>query len=85
MSLTDIPTDTFNQILADFCAEGWEIVSEYNGIDAWIDYGNVLLRKDDINLSFEWDNWYEGIIEGPEDLLQAVRIKYALPDRPLSS
>ena len=34
--------------------------------DAWLDYGSVKVRKGWIKLTFEWDNWSEGSIEGPK-------------------
>ena len=78
MPISDIPTDTFNQIIADLRSEGWETVSEYDGFDAWIDYGNIVLCKDSTRLVFEWDNWFEGVIEGSDNLLQELQLKYKL-------
>ena len=59
MLLSDIPTDAFNRIIAELRAAGWKQVKEYNGVGAWIDYGLVLLQKQGVRLSFEWDNWCE--------------------------
>lgn len=80
MILSDIPTDTFNQILADLCADGWKILREYDGIDAWIDYGNIELGKDELRLTFEWDNWFEGIIDGPDAFVEEIKQRYGLKD-----
>ncbi|MBC8139130.1 MAG: hypothetical protein H8F28_24925 [Fibrella sp.] len=79
MTVSDIPTDTFNRIITDLCSAGWETVSEYNGMDAWIDYGRIELRQGDASLIFEWDNWSEGAIQGPDHLLQSLKEEYALP------
>ena len=79
MLITDIPTETFNQILADLCADGWRVVSEYNGFDAWIDYGSVVLRRDGETLTFEWTNWFEGEVYGPDALILKLQEKYDLP------
>ena len=64
-TLSDIPTDTFNRIIKELLSQGWKKIDEYKGFDAWIDYGMVLLRKKNIKLKFEWDNWTEGEIYGP--------------------
>jgi len=78
MLITGIETHTFHQIVADLRSEGWETISEYDGFDVWIDYGKIVLRKDETDLTFEWDNWSEGEVAGPEKLLQALKEKYVL-------
>lgn len=78
MLLSDIPTDAFNRIIAELRADGWKKIKEYDGFDAWIDYGFVVLQKQGVRLTFEWDNWIEGSLEGPETQLQELKAKYAL-------
>ena len=78
MTATDIKTDTFNLIVKDFRSEGWKKIEEYDNIDAWIDYGMVRLKKENVVLKFEWTNWEEGSVEGPDDVVQAIRFKYDL-------
>lgn len=78
LTLSDIPTDTFNLIIKELCSQGWKKIREYNGFDAWIDYGMVVLRKKNIKLKFEWDNWTEGEIHGPDSLLQEIKERYHL-------
>jgi hypothetical protein len=78
MTATDIKTDTFNRIVKDFRSEGWKKIEEYDNIDAWIDYGMVRLKKGSVVLRFEWTNWEEGSVEGPEDIVQAIRSNYDL-------
>jgi YD repeat-containing protein len=77
-SIGNIKTETFNAILAELQEEGWSITYDYDGFDAWIDYGRVDLINDGIKLKFEWDNWSEGVIEGPEKLLLALKARYSL-------
>lgn len=64
-SILDIPTHRFNDLRAALVTQGWRQTYEYDGIDAWIDYGKVILKKESITLLLEWDNWSEGSIEGP--------------------
>jgi len=78
MIVTDIKTETFNQILKNLRSEGWKKVEEYDNIDAWIDYGMVLLKKKDLVLKFEWTNWDDGSVDGPDDVVQAIKSKYTL-------
>ena len=76
MVLSDIPTETFNQIIADLCTEGWTKSAEYAGMDAWIDYGMVVLKRGRDFLKFEWDNWSEGSIEGSDTHVQAIKDRF---------
>ena len=71
-TIKDIPTERFNQLMKDLKADGWRVTSEYSGIDAWIDYGCVHLRRGRSRLRFEWDNWTEGSVEGPLPLIEAI-------------
>lgn len=78
MKIEDIPTATFNLISDELVAAGWKVAEEYNGFDAWIDYGLLVLRKGDAVIRMEWDNWMEGSIEGPDDLLQEIQVRHSL-------
>ena len=71
-TIKDIPTEKFNGIIESLMNDGWKKTYEYNGYDAWIDYGKVKLRKDGFRLVFEWDNWTEGSIEGKPSQLDAI-------------
>jgi len=71
-TVTDIPTERFNALVAALVARGWEPESVYSGVDAWIDYGSLHLRKDGVVLKCEWDNWTEGSIEGPRATVEAI-------------
>jgi len=78
MTATDIKTDTFHRIVKDFRSEGWKKIEEDDNIDAWIDYGMVRLKKGNLVLKFEWTNWEEGSVEGPDDVVEAIRSTYDL-------
>ncbi len=70
--IENIPTEQFNALLDSMCAEGWRKKNEYDGFDAWIDYGYVELRKGKVKLTFEWTNWFEGTISGPPALIEPL-------------
>ena len=67
-----IPTSRFNEILAAYIGSGWEKQYEYDGMDAWIDYGRVDIEKGSGQLRFEWTNWLEGEISGPPNVLREI-------------
>jgi len=81
-SITDIPTDRFNQLLSALQADGWEKTYEYAGFDAWIDYGCIRLKKKGTKLKFEWDNWDEGSVEGPADAVQHLASQFGFQTSP---
>jgi len=70
-TIKDIPTDRFSSFIEELLSAGWKKAYVYEGFDAWIDYGKVKLKKDRIRLTFEWDNWTEGSIEGPANFIEA--------------
>lgn len=79
VQISSIKTDVFNRIINQLTAEGWQRKNVYNGMDAWIDYGRLDLVKDGAKkLFFEWDNWDEGLVQGPEDLLDRLCENYGL-------
>ena len=71
-TIIDIPTDRFNGLVKELNQEGWKNVYEYNGFDAWIDYGNISLWKNFSKLKLEWDNWTEGSIEGNKKIIAKI-------------
>ncbi len=71
-----IPTDTFNAIIGDLAREGWRKRYEYRGMDAWIDYGRIVLKRSGQRLVFEWDNWEEGSVEGKPEILAELAARY---------
>jgi hypothetical protein len=79
VTIKDIPTERFNALRAQLLSEGWAQTYEYTGIDAWIDYGCLKLRKGRDKLKLEWDNWTEGSVEGRQDLVAAIAEKIQVP------
>lgn len=78
-TIKDIPTDRFNALWQRLLADGWIQTYEYSGVDAWLDYGCVKLRKGPARLKLEWDNWTEGSVEGRRELIEAIGRRFDLP------
>ena len=81
-SITDIPTEKFNELILALQNDGWKKTYEYSGFDAWIDYGCVRLKKNGDRLKFEWDNWDEGSIEGPANVVKLVADRFGFQTSP---
>ena len=45
-TIKDIHTDQFNYLIKNFIDSGWKKIYEYDSIDAWIDYGEIDLKKE---------------------------------------
>ena len=43
-TIKDIPAEDFNQLVERLLRQGWCKTSEYDGFDAWIDYGRISLK-----------------------------------------
>jgi hypothetical protein len=78
-TIKDLPTARFNRLVEELVTTGWTKASEYNGFDAWIDYGRITLRKGAVRLKLEWDNWTEGSVEGPRRAIEEIEQEYSLP------
>lgn len=77
-TIKDIPTEQFNALLESLVSTGWRKSYVYDGFDAWIDYGQVKLKKGGAKLNCEWDNWTEGSIEGPSSLIEEIGKQHGL-------
>lgn len=53
---------------------GWITTYEYIGEDAWVEYARVDLRKGRNKLKLEWDPDSGGSIDGPQSVLEALRV-----------
>jgi hypothetical protein len=78
-TIKDIPTEKFNRLIKTLIDDGWKKTHEYVGFDAWIDYGRIDLRKKNRRLKFEWDNWTEGSVEGPREIVEIIGKESAMP------
>ena len=71
-TIKDIPTDDLRKLVAALRSAGWRKTAEYDGFDAWIDYGEITLRRGFQKLTVEWDNWTEGSVEGPRTTIEKI-------------
>jgi reverse gyrase len=76
--IENIDTDLFNEILKQFLDSGWLKIYEYEAVDAWIDFGKVKIKKDKTVLTFEWDNYMEGVIIGNKSEIDQVAKQFCL-------
>lgn len=74
-TINDIPTDQFNQIIESLVSSVWKKTYVYGRFDAWIDYGKVKLKGHGCRLTFEWNNWTEGSIEGQVNEIDKLAAK----------
>jgi len=76
--IDDIETDVFNSIIDDLIEQDWNAKNTYNEFNAWIDYGRIVLRRKGAKLIFEWDNWTEGVVKGPNEIVSRIASDYDL-------
>jgi hypothetical protein len=69
---TNIPTDLWNSIVQRFVNDNWEVTYKYFHFDAGIDSDFVLLEKENEELLFGWDNWFEGEILCSEKRMEEI-------------
>lgn len=83
MKLTSIKTELGNKILEDLAKDGWKKTKEYNlfAFDKGIDFDSYTLKKAGMCLEFEWTNWFEWEIEGPNKDITALVEKYGLENK----
>jgi hypothetical protein len=71
-TIKDISTEKLREMTDLLTRAGWRKVSEYKGVDAWVDYGCITMRKAGVKLKLEWDNWTEGSVEGPRRIVEEI-------------
>jgi hypothetical protein len=77
-TIKDLPTERFNRLVEQLAADGWRKAGMYKGLHAWIDFGRLTMRRRGIRLKLEWDNWTEGSIEGPRDVIEKLAHEHDL-------
>lgn len=79
--IENIKTETWRRIMEDLGASGFEVIYQYEGMDAGVDFNryDLMNRADGELIIFEWDNWSEGEIKAAPSRLEALREKYRLP------
>jgi len=76
--IDDIESDIFNSIIDGLIEQEWNAKNTYDEFNAWIDYGRIVLNKNGVKLIFEWDNWTEGVIKGPNEKVSEISKDYNL-------
>jgi len=80
MMLENIDTELGNRIIEQLRSEGWKLRSQYSpfAFDKGIDYDSYTLRNKKVELVFEWDNWFEWKVNGPDEILQALAKRFVI-------
>lgn len=60
---TNIKTELWNRIIKQFVKDDWIPTFIYDNFDAGIDWNFIILEKDQEEIIFGWDNWFEGEIK----------------------
>ena len=68
----NIKTDIWNKVIELLTKDNWKVTYKYDGFDAGIDSDFVILEKDNEEILFGWDNWFEGEIKCAEDRMKEI-------------
>lgn len=74
----NIETNLWNTIIKFLIKENWKISYKYDGIDAGIDFGFLILEKNNEEILFGWDNWVEGEIKCEEARLRYIEQQFGV-------
>ena len=79
--LRNLKTEPGNHLLEHLKSEGWKVKSQYSpfAFDKGIDYDSYTLVRDGLVVHFEWDNWFEWTLTGPEAVLAELMHRFGLP------
>lgn len=69
---TNIKTGLWNRVIELLMTGGWTVTYKYDGFDAGIDSDFVILEKDNEEILFGWDNWFQGEIKCSADRMKAI-------------
>lgn len=69
----NIPTAQMGALRSHLEQQGWQLVDEYAGIDAGIDYSESHFAQQGMTLNLQWDPWEEGRLSGPATVIQALQ------------
>ncbi len=81
MKVVNIKTESGKQILKALVkSDGWCIQSQYDesAFDKGIDFDSYTLEKKQIELYFEWTNWFEWEISGDPETIQKLSHDFGL-------
>jgi hypothetical protein len=75
---TNIKTEDWNRIISGLKTESWTVDSKYNEFDAGIDFDFLVLKKNNEEIIFGWDNWVEGEIKCSDRLMNELSTKFKM-------
>ena len=78
--IDSIETQRGDEIIYALRINKWKLVSQYNllAFDKGIDFDFYCFKKENEELYFEWDNWFEWKIIGSEKILSQLTNDYSL-------
>jgi hypothetical protein len=72
----NIKTEDWNRIIFGLKNQGWKLKSKYNGFDSGIDFDFLILKKEHNQITFGWDNWFEGEIKCSNEMFNVLSQKF---------
>ncbi len=73
---TGIKTELWNNILESLKKDKWKVTREYNLFDKGMDFDFYELHKNDEEILFGWDNWFEGEMKCSEERMLSLENKF---------
>ena len=68
----NIKTDLWNKVIELLIKDNWTVKYKYDGFDAGIDSDLLILKKNNEEILFGWDNWFEGEIKCDENRMNEI-------------
>jgi hypothetical protein len=79
MKIEFIDTDIGEKIIKDLKRSGWRLIDEYPMVfDKGIDYDFYTLERENLEMKFEWTNWFEWEVSGSDESLVEISERYKL-------
>lgn len=79
MNIEFVNTNLGEKIIKDLKKSGWIIIDKYPMVfDKGIDNDFYILKRENIILRFEWTNWFEWEISGPDESISELSNKYKI-------
>lgn len=69
---TNIKTELWNDIVHQLINNNWTCTFKYDNFDAGIDSDFIILEKEQEEILFGWDNWFEGEIKCTEQRMREI-------------
>ena len=78
--IENVDTQKGEEIISALRKNKWKLLSQYYlfAFDKGIDYDDCRLKKNDEELYFEWDNWFEWKVVGSKQTLEKIVRDFSL-------